>query len=140
MTPAAWALLLRIGMALVFFASVFFIGKLVYDSIYNRGVAAENARWMVLQAEADKQAHAKEQGDTKASETIADTARDEAAKAVTDTSTQTEASVARIEYVYLQSPAPKCPADGSTRPVPAGVLAELDAAVAAVATAAAPAR
>lgn len=126
---------IKVIVALALAAGVIAFGFWVGGRIYDNGVADENARWIQLQADADRAAHANEQEGTRTSERVADTTREQAETVEREIATETDASLARIEYVYVQEPAPKCPADGTARDVPAGVLQELDQAVAAVAAA-----
>jgi len=102
---------------------------------YNRGVNVERGRWERAQAKAATQAHAKEQGDTRASEEVADTTRTQAAEQAAATDASTASSIETIRYVYRTTKPPACAPDGIPGRIPSLVSAELDQAVAAVAAA-----
>ena len=98
-----------------------------YRWAYNRGVSAEAARWSAAQAKADKEQRAREDAAQAAGEAISDRTRTETARAATAITTETQESVERIEYVYLQNPsaAASCRPDGGPAPIPDGVQKEL---------------
>lgn len=99
---------------------------------YNRGVDVERGRWERAQAKADREARTKEQGDTRASEAVADTTRTQAAEQAAITDATTASSLETIRYVYRTEKPVTCTPDGIPPAVPAGVLDELDQAVAAI--------
>jgi hypothetical protein len=100
---------------------------------YQRGVDVERGRWERSQAKADREAHTQEQAATRASEAIADDTRAQAATQAAATDASTASSIETIRYVYRTQPPAQCRPGGPPVGVPAGVLDELDKAVAAVA-------
>lgn len=139
MTPGTITLLKWLGMFAAGVLLVFGLNRL-WHWPYDQGVADERARIEAEQRKLDNDAHQDEQASTVASERTADTFRQAGAVAAAEVASDTKESLARIEYVYVTTPAAasSCSADGSPAPIPAGVLDELDAAVRSLGGSAAP--
>lgn len=112
-------LLLALGVGLVIRAA--------YLKAYDSGVQAERATWQAAQDKAGREQAARESRAQSASEEVSDRTRSETTAAVSAASTETEKSIERIEYVYLENPAAASPCrpDGGPAPIPDLVQDEL---------------
>lgn len=102
---------------------------------YNRGVQSERSEWDKAKALAAEEQLEQERETTRDSEQVADTHREQAREQAEEARRDTTQSIERIEYVYVQQPAPPCLDAGAPRRLPDSVLRELDAAVDAVSAA-----
>lgn len=94
----AWKFLRAVPWQAWLVAAVLLVGWRWGEHRYDAGVAAESARWVAAQAEADRQAKAaKEKRDRVATDVSAATT-ERAHEATTKTRTETAAAVERVKY------------------------------------------
>lgn len=139
MTPATYV---KIGLALLVAAVLFFAGREIHQRIYDSGVKAERAVWLEAQAKAAEEQRLRELTARDDSFEATDKAAAKAEDVSRGTTAATEKSLEKINYVYVDNPqkAASCRPDGGPAPIPVDVLRELDLASAAVGAAGAAAR